>query len=94
MTGRHPMLAGDPADQRVTSPRDATAPMLLARGVFEYCHGARSTIRIDATTTGEYGQSKRPGRDKMGYDAAFPDKAAFHRALPAISFLYLISARG
>src|ERR1700694_1151752 len=34
------------------------------------------------------------GRDEMGYEAAVPDRAASHRAPPAISFLNLISARG
>jgi len=33
-------------------------------------------------------------RDEMGYEAAVPDKAASHRAPPAISFLYFISASG
>jgi hypothetical protein len=50
-------------------------------------------LRVEATTTGEYGQSKKvPARGEMGYEAAA--RAASQRAPPAISFLYLISARG
>ena len=34
------------------------------------------------------------GRDEMGYDAAVPERAVFHDAPAASSFLYLISACG
>jgi hypothetical protein len=37
---------------------------------------------------------RSPGRDEIGYEAAVPDRAVSHRAPSAISFLYLISARG
>ena len=36
----------------------------------------------------------RGGHDGMGYDAAAALRAASQRVLPAISFLYVISARG
>ena len=35
-----------------------------------------------------------PGRDEKGYDTAVPERASFHDASAASSFLYLISACG
>jgi hypothetical protein len=69
---------------------------MMTTGADESQLPSRVALCVDATPTGEHRQSKTswPGHDEIGYEAAVPDRAASHRAPPAISFLYLISARG